>query len=432
MTVSMHKMSAGKGYQYLLRSVVSGDGHRSLSTPLTRYYAEAGTPPGFWIGSGVGEFGRGEITEGAGVTEKQLQLLIGLGCDPVTGEQLGTPYRTFAKSKERAAERIDSLNPHLDDEERAALADEIEADEHEKGVRSAVAGFDLTFSVPKSVSVIWGVSDAGTQALIVDAHHEAVRQVLDLLEREVAATRAGVHGRKGAVLSKAVNGVVATAYDHWDSRLGDPQLHTHVVVANKVRTTDDGKWRSLDGTPLYNSLVALSEHYNALLADILTRSFGFDWETRVRGANRNPAFEIAGVGEDLIAEFSSRSRAIDIEKDRLIAEYEHTHGRTPSDKTIIKLRARATRTTPTREARPLARRTHRRLASPHLPHPRQRRHTVGAIATRTWCSDRSGPTRTWSAPRRRHLALGGRRGRTCGCWRGQSEAVDLAALESLG
>jgi len=60
-TVSMRKMSAGKGYQYLLRSVVAGDGNRSLSTPLTRYYAEAGTPPGFWIGSGVGEFGAGEI-----------------------------------------------------------------------------------------------------------------------------------------------------------------------------------------------------------------------------------------------------------------------------------------------------------------------------------------------------------------------------------
>ena len=53
MTVSMRKMSAGKGYKYLLRSVVAGDGNRSLSNPLTRYYAEAGTPPGLWMGSGV-------------------------------------------------------------------------------------------------------------------------------------------------------------------------------------------------------------------------------------------------------------------------------------------------------------------------------------------------------------------------------------------
>ena len=50
MTVSLRRMSAGRGYQYLLRSVVSGDGNRSLSTPLTRYYSEAGTPPGRWLG----------------------------------------------------------------------------------------------------------------------------------------------------------------------------------------------------------------------------------------------------------------------------------------------------------------------------------------------------------------------------------------------
>ena len=53
MTVSMRRMSAGSGYQYLLRSVAAGDGNRALSTPLTRYYSEVGTPPGRWLGSGV-------------------------------------------------------------------------------------------------------------------------------------------------------------------------------------------------------------------------------------------------------------------------------------------------------------------------------------------------------------------------------------------
>jgi len=49
----MRRMSAGSGYQYLLRSVAAGDGTRSLTTPLTRYYSEVGTPPGRWLGSGV-------------------------------------------------------------------------------------------------------------------------------------------------------------------------------------------------------------------------------------------------------------------------------------------------------------------------------------------------------------------------------------------
>ena len=62
---SMCVMSAGTGYQYLLRSVVARDGNRSLSTPLTRYYTEAGTPPGRWIGSGLPALGDGQITVGS-------------------------------------------------------------------------------------------------------------------------------------------------------------------------------------------------------------------------------------------------------------------------------------------------------------------------------------------------------------------------------
>jgi conjugative relaxase-like TrwC/TraI family protein len=342
MTVSMRKMSAGEGYKYLLRSVVSGDGNRSLSTPLTRYYAEAGTPPGVWMGTGVTEFGSGQLTVGTTVSEPQLVLLIGQGRDPITGEQLGSAFQRFATHNQRVDERAASLNPHLSGEERAQLVDEIEAEEMAKGSQTATAGFDYTFSVPKSVSVLWGVADAGSQALIVDAHHQAVVEVLAMLEREVAVTRAGANARDGASAHHDVVGVAATAYDHWDSRAGDPQLHTHVVVSNKVRTVFDCRWRSLDSRPMFASVVALSEHYNAVLADILRRSFGLEWEMRERGGSRSPAFEIAGVGEDLVAEFSNRARVIEIEKNRLIEQYERDHGRAPDAATVIKLRATAT------------------------------------------------------------------------------------------
>jgi conjugative relaxase-like TrwC/TraI family protein len=344
MTVSMRKMSAGEGYKYLLRSVAAGDGNRSLATPLTRYYAEAGTPPGVWMGAGVSEFGAGQLTVGTTVSEPQLVLLIGQGRDPVTGEQLGTAFQRFATHKQRVDERVARLNPHLSDEERAQTLDEIEAEELAKA-QTATAGFDYTFSVPKSVSVLWGVADAGSQALIVDAHHQAVSQVLAMLEREVAVTRAGANARDGASAHHDVVGVAATAYDHWDSRAGDPQLHTHVVVSNKVRTVFDGRWRSLDSRPMFASVVALSEHYNAVLADILQRSFGLEWERRARGTNRHPAFEVSGVPEELVTEFSSRSRTIDVETDRMVEEYRRDHGRAPDAATVIKLRATATLTT---------------------------------------------------------------------------------------
>lgn len=344
MTVSMRKMSAGEGYKYLLRSVVAGDGNRSLSTPLTRYYAEAGTPPGVWMGAGVKEFGAGQLNLGTTVSEPQLVLLIGQGRDPVTGERLGAAFQRFATHKERVDERAASLNPHLSDEERAQIVDEIEAEELAKS-QTATAGFDYTFSVPKSVSVLWGVADAGSQALIVDAHHKAVAHVLALLEREVAVTRAGANARNGASAHHDVVGVAATAYDHWDSRASDPQLHTHVVVSNKVRTVFDGKWRSLDSRPMFASVVALSEHYNAVLADILQRSFGLEWERRARGANKHEAFEVRGVPEELVAEFSSRSRTIEVETDRMVADYRRDHGRAPDAATVIKMRATATLTT---------------------------------------------------------------------------------------
>ncbi|MEX1145610.1 MAG: MobF family relaxase, partial [Acidimicrobiia bacterium] len=242
----------------------------------------------------------------------------------------------------RIRARIDRLDQNLSTDERAAAATAIETEEAARPTRRAVAGYDYTFSVPKSVSSLWAVTDGGTQALIVSAHHAAVADVVALMERDVAATRIGTRGPAGAVAQVEVAGVIATAYDHYDSRSGDPQLHTHVVISNKVQGVHDGKWRTLDGRPMHAAVVALSEHYNAVLADHLTRTLGLGWDRRDRGRNRNPAWEITGVPDQLIETFSSRSRAIEVEKDRLIAAYVTKHGREPSTTTIIKLRAQAT------------------------------------------------------------------------------------------
>lgn len=104
---------------------------------------------------------------------------------------------------------------------------------------------------------------------------------------------------------------------------GDPHLHTHVVISSsKVQTILDGKWFSLDGRPMHAATVALSELYEAVFADHLTRAF-------------------AVVPVELVVESSSQSRHIDAEKNRLIAEYAARHGRQPSTATIIKRRAEA-------------------------------------------------------------------------------------------
>lgn len=324
MTVSMRVMSAGDGYKYLLRTVAAGDGARPLSTPLTRYYSAHGTPPGRWMGSGLSRLSTG-IHPGDIVTESQLQLLIGMGRDPSTGEPLGRAYPQYASEPESGARR------------------------------RAVAGYDLTFSIPKSASVLWGLADAPTQTRIAEAHHAAVAQVIAYVEREVAATRTGATARDGAVAQVGVAGIVATAFDHFDSRAGDPHLHTHVVISNKVQTFLDSKWRSLDGRPIHAAVVALSELHEALFADELTRTLGVAWEPRERGRDRNVAWSIAGVDEALVREFSSRARDIDAATDGLIDEYRERHGRRPDPATIMKLRAQATLSTrPDKELHSLA------------------------------------------------------------------------------
>jgi len=351
----MRVMSAGDGYKYLLRTVATGDGDRMLSTPLTRYYAEKGSPPGRWLGSAVTALGGGAIIVGDQVSEAQLQLLIGRGRDPVTGDSLGSAYRNYPTVTERVKQRTAGLDPALALTERAEAVAAIEAEETTKGARKAVAGFDFTFSIPKSASVLWAVSDAGTQSLIADAHHAAVAEMIAFIEREVAATRVGTTGRNGAVAQADVTGVIATAFDHYDSRAGDPHLHTHVVISNKVQTAHDGKWRSLDGRPLHAATVALSELHEAVFADHLTRVFGVEWEARDMGRDRNPAWAISTMPEELVAEFSTRARHIDAETDHLIDQYVAAHGRRPAPTVIVRLRAQATLATrPEKQVRSLA------------------------------------------------------------------------------
>ncbi|TDO92382.1 MobF family relaxase [Enemella evansiae] len=355
MTVSMRVMSAGDGYKYLLRTVAAADGDRTLSTPLTRYYVEAGTPPGQWLGSGVAALGKGRLAVGDRVSEAQLQLLMGMGRDPITGDPLGRAFPAYKSVPERIEARIADLDPDLSPGAKGDAVAQIEAEETERGRRRAVAGFDFTFSIPKSASALWAVADAGTQALIGEAHHAAVAEVVAFMEREVAATRSGATAGDGAVAQVDVTGLVATTFDHFDSRAGDPHLHTHVVISNKVQTAFDGKWRSLDGRPMHAAVVALSELHEAVFADHMTRTFGVEWEARDMGRDRNPAWAISSVPEELVQEFSTRARHIDAEKDRLIAEYVARHGRQPSTATIIKLRAQATLATrPEKEVRSLA------------------------------------------------------------------------------
>ncbi|MPY81589.1 MAG: relaxase domain-containing protein, partial [Actinophytocola sp.] len=140
---------------------------------------------------------------------------------------------------------------------------------HSRPTTKAVAGYDLTFSPVKSVSTLWAVADPKTAATIERAHEAAIKDALDFLEQKALFTRMGTNG----VRQVNVRGLVAAAFTHRDSRAGDPDLHTHVAVANKVQTLD-GKWLAVDGRVLFKATVAASEAYNTALERHLVDALG--------------------------------------------------------------------------------------------------------------------------------------------------------------
>jgi conjugative relaxase-like TrwC/TraI family protein len=334
--LSIHRLTAGDGYTYLLKHVASGDVDRRMATPLTAYYAASGYPAGRWIGRGLSGLGQGKLSEGAEVTEEQMAALFGRAEDPITGTTLGEPYRTYKSPNESVTDQIRTLDPTLPTALRELEIEQIRKTAARQKTKHAVAGFDLTFSPVKSVSAMWATADVGVQEQIVLAHHESIQDVLELLQDQAVFTRTGHDG----VAQVDTRGLIATAFDHWDTRSGDPQLHTHVVVANRVQG-HDGCWRTIDGRVLYAAAVAMSEVHNTLLADNLSRRLGVTWQLHDRGQRRSPAFEIEGIPEELIREFSARTEQIEANLATLLEDRAEP-SRPPGRREMYVLRQQAT------------------------------------------------------------------------------------------
>jgi conjugative relaxase-like TrwC/TraI family protein len=167
--------------------------------------------------------------------------------------------------------------------------------------RDRVCALDLTFSAPKSVSVLFAVGDANTSAALVEAHEEAVDAALAYVEREACRVRRGRGGR----IELAADGFVAAAYRHRMSRAGQPQLHTHVVAANLARG-EDGRWSALHGYPIFQHAKAAGSLYQAhLRAAVRERLPWARW-----GEVRNGMAELEGVPRGVLAHFSRRRAEI--------------------------------------------------------------------------------------------------------------------------
>jgi conjugative relaxase-like TrwC/TraI family protein len=338
--ISIKELHGPDAWRYLMESVTDGQGDLREASAITRYYTDAGTPPGRWMGTGLTGLAYGAgVDAGSVVSGEQMELLFGQGRDPVTGGKLGRGFRHPPSYADRVTARVSALPKRLKGEGRAKAVEKIRAEERGRRMRRPVVGFDYVFTVPKSVSALWAVADQGTREQITAAHHDAITDILHVIERDVARTRIGTDG----AAQVPVRGIVAAAFDHYDTRANDPNLHTHVVVANRVQAAD-GKWRTLDSRGvIFPSGVALSESYDNLIADHLTRRLGVGWEVREQGRKlKNARWEISGVPDELIEEFSQRSVEIEKTKNELVASYRKRTGRDPDDVTVLRLRQQAT------------------------------------------------------------------------------------------
>jgi hypothetical protein len=295
--MTLHKLTAGDGYLYLVRQVAAADSTERGRSTLADYYSAKGEAPGHWLGRGLGALSdtgsagvSAEVREqiwaveaGSSVGEAQMRALFGEGLHPnaerieayVAGHgigsqraasRLGRPFllregepefarRVAVAFREHNAQIGAHWNATIAPESRAEIRTRVAmelfgeqygrapADDRElsgfiarntRAKTTAVAGYDLTFSPVKSVSALWAIAPLPVAEKIEAAHDAAVADVLEWLQDQAAFTRVGA----GGMAQVDTEGFLAVRFTHRDSRAGDPDLHTHVAISNKVSHVD--------------------------------------------------------------------------------------------------------------------------------------------------------------------------------------------------
>jgi conjugative relaxase-like TrwC/TraI family protein len=248
--VDVAKLTPGREDYYL----------EKLADDREEYLSGHGESPGRWYGQGARNLG----LDGEATKEGFRRLI--QGRDPRPGELLGREHG-----------------------------------------RHAVTGYDLVLRPSKSVSVLYGLGDAATGRAVLDAHHAGLAEATAYLDGQLGARRG--HGGAEHV---GGNGLLAVGFDHRTSREGDPLVHTHLVVANRVQGPD-GRWTALDGRDVYRHRRAADAVYRAALQRELTRSLGVAWTEADRHGNR----EVAGMPRELVRAFSKRAEQVNAEVERL-------------------------------------------------------------------------------------------------------------------
>lgn len=223
---------------------------QQVAEGLDEYYTGDQAEPGRWAGKASERLGLSGV-----VTPDAFRHLLD-GKDPLTAQPLGAPRTTAHR----------------------------------------VGGFDLCFSSPKSVSLAWALGGPEVAAKVAAAHDRAVEQAVSAIEQEALRARRGAGGHRVV----ETEGLVAAAFVHRSSRNGDPQVHTHLVVAN-LTPDESGHWSALDSKRLFRWAKPIGYLYQAALRHELTEELGVSF-----GPVKSGTADLEGVPKEAIKAFSSR------------------------------------------------------------------------------------------------------------------------------
>ena len=241
--LSIGRLGVASGADYYLESIANS---------VDDYYLGRGEAPGQWIGSTSEAIGLRGVVDPVALRN----LLDGRG---PTGENLGIMRRSDRRP-----------------------------------------GFDLTFSAPKGLSLLWAFGAPEIRDAVSSAHERAIAGVIDHLSAEAAYVRRGADGSE----IRRAKGFVAAGFRHRTSRAGDPQLHTHVLIPNVVAGLD-GRWSAPDARQLYLwQKAATAMYHSALRADLAP--LGLSWNV-----GRNSLGELSDIPRPILRAFSKRR--VDIE-----------------------------------------------------------------------------------------------------------------------
>src|ERR1700733_11304680 len=269
--------------------MTGGEGYAQRHLQQSDYYDQNRTVEGRWHGRGAELLGLK-----GGVASEDFEA-VRQGLDPQTGEFL---------RQRHSADRIASNG-----------AEQSKA-------RSL---YDMTFSAPKSVSV---VAIVGGDDRLLASHATAVHEALEEAEK-YSATRVRLAGLNE---NRATGNWIVASYTHDTSRQLDPQLHTHAVAANLTYDGTEGRWKALQASGIYERRAYLTEVYrNSLAREV--RSLGYEIEDRRDTNGRDYGFEVSGLSRELLDRFSQRSR----QRDGAIKLFVAENGRQPTDNEVAVL-----------------------------------------------------------------------------------------------